>query len=99
MRRGSTPTFCLRLPAKASLFPTVTVLFAQDGKEILTLDRSRLSEKGAEVFFSLTEEETLSFRPAMPAELQLRLVDREGAVWVSGIRPVTVRKKYPEDLI
>jgi len=99
MRRGSTPTFRFRLPAKAFAFSEITVIFAQDGKEVLSVGKDRLSEDGQEVFFTMTEEETMAFTSSCSAELQLRLEDTEGSVWISETRPFSVRKKYPEDLI
>ena len=99
MRRGSTPTFRFRLPAKASAFSAITVYFVQNGQEILQVEKSRLTAEDDEVFFTMTEEESLSFAPSLPAELQLRLADEEGAVWVSEVRPFAIRKKYPEDLV
>ncbi len=99
MRRGSTPTFVLRLPAEASHFAEIGIVFTQNGSEILLVEKGRLSAAGDEISFTMTIEETMSFAPSVPSELQLRLVDLDGAVWVSDIRTVTVRKKYPEDLI
>ncbi len=99
MRRGSTPTFCFRLPEKASFFSEIDIIFVQNGKEILQVDKSRLTEEDQEVSFTMTVEESLSFAPSLTAELQLRLVDTEGNVWISEIRTFTVRKKYPEDRV
>ncbi len=99
MRRGTTPTFFFELPADATHFLTVEIVFVQDGKTVLTVDRSRLTANGRQVSFRMTEEETLSFLPEVNAELQLRLITEEGQVLVSDIRTCPIRKKYPEDLL
>ncbi|MBQ4064944.1 MAG: hypothetical protein IJD10_02475 [Clostridia bacterium] len=99
MRRGSTPTFVCRLPAAANHFSEIELVFVQDGKELLTVDKGRMTSEKDEVSFTMTEEETMTFAPSVLSELQLRLVDLDGAVWVSDIRTVTVRKKYPEDAV
>ena len=99
MRRGSTPTFVCCLPSAASHYCEIELIFVQDGKEILKIGKNRMSAEQNEVSFTMTVTETMTFAPAVPAEMQLRLVDLDGAVWVSDIRTVTVRKKYPEDAV
>ena len=99
MRRGSTPTFSFRLPAETSRFAEIGVIFTQNGKTVLAVDRSRFLAESTEISFVMTKEETLAFLPNEAAELQLSLTDVDGNIWVSDIRTCTVRKKYPEDLI
>ena len=52
-----------------------------------------------DVSFKLEEWETLDFAPGVIADLQLTLSTKDGDVYVSDIKKVAVRKKYPEDII
>lgn len=99
MRRGSTPTFVFTLPADSSCFSAITIVFVQDGREVMAVERPSLTLNGKEVSFVMSEEQSLAFAPSCRAEIQMRLVTQDGAVLISGIRTLPIRKKYPEDAI
>ncbi len=99
MRRGSTPTFVFTLPADASCFTEIEILFMQDTREVLRVSRPSLTLKGKEVSFVMSEMQSLAFAPSCNAEVQIRLVTEDGKVLISEIRTLPVRKKYPEDAL
>lgn len=99
MRRGTTPTFLFVLPTDSACFSGIEIVFVQDGRIILTVDRADLTLDGNEVSFVMTEEQSMAFSPSINGEIQMRLVAQDGTVLISEIRSFPVRKKYPEDLL
>lgn len=99
MRRGSTPTFLFSLPAEASRFSVIEIVFVQNGETILTVERDALTLDGNKVSFVMSEEDSMAFAPSINAEIQIRLVTEEGTILISEIRSFPVRPKYPEDAI
>ena len=98
MIRGSTPTFTCSLPADASLFVEIEVIFVQDGKEMIRLTKKDLTAaEGRGITFSLGEEQTLAFAAGVTAELQLRLVTSEGEIFLSLPKRLAVRRRISED--
>lgn len=98
MVRGSTPTFTILLPTDVSNLSSILVTFVQNGKHKMSFGFDRIVSSGKEISFELTEEETLTFSCDGAAEMQIRLETREGAVLISDIRRIPIRKKYPNDL-
>ncbi len=92
MIRGSTPTFTFLLPADASSYNGIDVNFTQSGSMVLLVPKSRLTAAGRSVSFRMTEEESLLFTDAAPAEIQLRLALPDGGVLLSEIRRLAVRR-------
>ena len=98
MRRGSTPTFTVNMPAHSSCFSEVTVVFVQNGKVILSLEDDALDFDGYSLTFTLTEEQSFMFEAGHIAELQLRAKTTLGQIVVSDIKQIAITKKYPEDI-
>ena len=98
MVKGSTPTFTLKLPVHTDIVNAITVIFVQDNGGSLMLDTERMTFDGYFVTFQLEEWETLEFTPGVIADLQFTFATTDGNVYVSEIRKVAVRKKYPEDI-
>lgn len=98
MRRGSTPTFRVNMPAHSSCFSDVTVVFVQNGNVILTIEHDFLTFEDYVLTFTLTEEQSFMFEAGHIAELQLRAVTTLGQVLVSDIKQIAIMKKYPEDI-
>ena len=99
MRRGSTPTFVFTLPIDSSYFSAITIVFVQDGREVMAVERPSLTLNGKDISFVMSEEQSLAFAPSRNAEIQIRLVTPDGTVLVSDIRTLPIRKKYPEDAL
>ena len=98
MRRGSTPTFNINMPAHSSSFTSVSVVFVQNGKVILTIENDALSFDDYTISFTLSEEQSFMFEAGQNAELQLRAKTTLGQVLVSDIKQIAILKKYPEDI-
>jgi hypothetical protein len=99
MVKGSTPTFKLKLPVHSDIINTIEVIFVQENHSSLTVEGDRMTFDGYFVSFKLEDWETLEFAPGVIADLQLTLSTKDGDVYVSDIKKVAVRKKYPEDII
>ncbi len=98
MRRGSTPTFTVNMPAHSSCFSRVTVVFVQNGKVVLTIENEDLIFNDYNLTFTLSEDQSFMFEAGHIAELQLRAVTNLGQIVVSDIKQIAVTKKYPEDI-
>ena len=98
MVKGSTPTFKLKLPVHTDIISTIQVIFVQENYSSLTVESDRMTFDGYYVTFKLEDWETLEFVPGVIADLQLSLSTIDGDVYVSDIKKVAVRKKYPEDI-
>ncbi len=99
MVKGSTPTFTLKLPVHTDMLSAIQVIFVQGNTCSLTIDSDRMTFDGHFVTFTLEEWETLEFAPGVIADLQLSLTTNEGKIYVSDIKRVAVKKKYPEDIV
>lgn len=97
MRRGSTPTFEIKMPTFASSFSDITVSMIQDGRLVLTVPFSSLTLKDKSILFTLSEEQTFLFNEGTNAEIQARATDNFGKILISDIKKIPIRKKYPED--
>lgn len=95
MTRGSTPTFVFTLPSDTSVYSDIDIYFSQNGSVILDVTQAALTLSGNEVSFTMTEEESLKFTASVPAEIQIRLVTRDGRIFISEIRRIAVLKRYP----
>lgn len=97
MTRGSTPTFVFTLPSDTSVYSDIDIdiYFAQNGSVILDVTQAALTLSGNEVSFTMTEEESLKFTASVPAEIQIRLVTKDGRIFISEIRRIAVLKRYP----
>lgn len=79
MIRGTTPTMHFELPFEATDIDEGYITISQRGLPNLDIPISRCTTDGNVLTLSLTQEETLRFRPA-PAELQLRVKTDENVL-------------------
>ncbi len=98
MVKGSTPTFTLKLPVHTDVISYIEAILVQENECSLTIDSERMTFDGYYVSFTLEDWETLEFAPGVIAELQFSFGTSDGSVYVSDIRKVAVKKKYPEDI-
>lgn len=98
MVKGSTPTFTLKLPVHTDIISDIQVVFVQENTCSLIVEADRMAFDGYFASFTLEEWETLEFAPGVIADLQFSLTTNEGKIYVSDIRKVAVKKKYPEDI-
>ena len=98
MVKGSTPTFTLKLPVHSDMITYFDVIFVQENEHSLSVDKDRMTFDGYYASFTLEDWETLEFAPGVVAELQFTFGTKDGSVYVSDIRKVAVKKKYPEDI-
>jgi hypothetical protein len=99
MVKGSTPTFTLKLPVHSDIITDIQVIFVQENIFSLTVEADRITLDGYFASFTLEDWETLEFAPGVIADLQFSLTTDEGKIFVSDIKKVAVKKKYPEDII
>ncbi len=98
MVKGSTPTFTLKLPIHTSAINFIQVMLVQENGHSLTVEGDRMTYNGYYASFTLEDWETLEFIPGIVADLQFTLGATDGNVYVSDIRKIAVKKKYPEDI-
>ena len=98
MVKGSTPTFRLKLPVHTDIITDIQAIFVQENESSLTIENDRMTFDGFYASFTLEDWETLEFVPGIIADLQVTLMTSDGKTYVSDIKKVAVRKKYPEDI-
>lgn len=74
MRRGTTPTHTFQLPVDASELKEIKIIYAQNGKEVLSKFKKDLALDGEFVSVRLTQEETLKFVTSSPCQIQVRVL-------------------------
>ena len=98
MVRGSTPTFRLKLPVHTDIISDVQAYLVQENEASITVEHDRMALDGYYASFTLEDWETLELVPNVVADLQITVVTTDGKIYVSEIKKVAVRKKYPEDI-
>lgn len=74
MRRGTTPTLTFTTPYEAELIQSGYLTFQQRGANVLDvpLDDPSITIADEAISISLTQEQTLAFTAAAPAQAQIR---------------------------
>lgn len=97
MRRGTTPIHRFTLPVKTEEISKIRVLYAQNGKLILTKQDEVTYESGRAVV-TLTQEDTLLFKSGTMAEIQLRIITTDGDVLASNVLTVRVKRLLEDEV-
>ena len=93
MRIGTTPTHTYKLPLPVSTYDNIRVIYSQDGREILSKEKSEAAAiDGNSISFKLTESETFMFRPDKMVEIQVRIKASDGTVDSSNIISTTAQR-------
>lgn len=71
MTRGTTPTLTFTLPFPADEVSSLWVTLAQNGEEVLNLDRAQCVIDGNTIAVTLSQEETLALDSNEKTEIQL----------------------------
>lgn len=103
MRRGTTPSYLLRIVGDDISEFKIVVTIEQEGKLFnLTGDRLDVSfddETGDTlILFTLTQEETLNFKTGS-ASVQVRAINTDGYAVASNDGVISIRKILYEELI
>lgn len=85
MYRGTTPTLKFTLPFDTSTLDAVWVTIAQGGKVIINKTKVDCDLKGKDISVTLTQAETLALTAENKAEIQLRVLTKDGLALASAI--------------
>lgn len=85
MRRGTTPTHTFTLPFDSSIIQKIRIVYAQQGRVVLTKTGDDVTISGNVAKTILTQQETLAFSCARPVEIQVRVLTIAGDVQNSDI--------------
>lgn len=96
MVKGSTPTFTLKLPVHSDMITSLEAILIQEDVWSIVIEHERFTFDGYYASFTLEEWETMEFDPGV-LELQITFRTEDTNVYVSDIRKVALKKKYPED--
>ncbi|MBE6582185.1 MAG: hypothetical protein E7648_02850 [Ruminococcaceae bacterium] len=96
MVKGSTPTFTLKLPVHTDMITSLEAIIMQEDVWSLIIEHERFTFDGYYATFTLEDWETMEFEPGI-VELQITFRTDDAKVYVSDIRRIAMRKKYPED--
>jgi len=93
MWRGTTPTHTFTFPADVDLesMSVIYISYAQDGAVVVEKEKSELEIIGNQIRFSLTQADTLKFRPGT-VKIQLRAKTSDGRAVASNIISTTTRE-------
>lgn len=93
--RGTTPVLKFDYPYTYADITDMTISFAQDGTTLLTLsmgDDDIHNIADHEVSVELTQEQTNLFKHNFPLEVQVKVKNTEGQVWVGDIEHYQVHR-------
>ncbi|MBQ7779269.1 MAG: hypothetical protein IJ404_02140 [Clostridia bacterium] len=96
MVKGSTPTFTLKLPVHSDMITYLEAILIQENVWSIVIEHERFTFDGYYASFTLEDWETMEFDPGI-IELQMTFRTDDAKVYVSDIRKVALKKKYPED--
>ena len=103
MIRGTTPTYTLTIEGQDLTDKTIYVTL-KIGKNLMTLTNDRLSvvysqqDQKSIVAFTLTQEETLSFKVGT-GDVQVRFINAEGIAYATDIGKIEIDKVLLERII
>lgn len=89
MIRGTTPRHVFRLPFSSDNVKMARVSYAQDGETVFTKTETACSIENDAVTVTLTQEDTLKFKPRRQVEIQLKVLTTSGEVLAT--RPFLVQ--------
>ena len=71
--RGTTPPLTFEVPFDPSRAKRLWITFAQDDKELFTIEKDDCTFDGNVINVTLTQEQTLSFSPDLYVQMQIRV--------------------------
>lgn len=94
MRRGTTPTLTFTTPYAADLIQSGYITFQQRQANVLNIPLSdpSVTIEDEAISVTLTQEQTLEFSTAAPAQAQIRAILTSGAAVASNIVQIPVCK-------
>lgn len=99
MRRGTTPTHTFTLPITVDNVSEALIVYAQSDEEILRKTVSECRMDGNTVSVDLTQEETLRFCCDKKAQIQMKVLTRDGKALVSNIITTDVSKCLTDEVL
>lgn len=92
LKIGTTPTHCFSLPFDVSLIQAIEITYGQNGKVVLQKDERDCTMEGNTVSVELSQLDTFEFKGGENVQIQLRVLDINGAVSASEIMCVSCQK-------
>ena len=92
MIRGTTPTLTFTIPLSSELIQSLYITFVQNGREVLTLTEKDCHFDGTTGTVKLTQAQTLRFNHSQYAEVQARILTKDGTALASNICCCTINR-------
>lgn len=99
MIRGTTPTHIFNLSIEASQIQSLRITYRQLGYKVLEKTEVDVTATGNMLKFTLTQEESLNFRPRINVDIQLKALLTNGIVVASPIIHMSVDKILNEEVL
>lgn len=99
MVRGSTPTHTFELPLDEENIKNVIVAYAQDDVVVLSKTIEDCIVSGNIITLELSQEETLLFNSKKKVDIQLKVLNNNGKVFISNIICTEVGKCFIDEVI
>lgn len=98
MIRGTTPTHIFNLPIDTKIIEDLRVTYEQAGKALVEKKLTDVTTDGKQIRLTLTQEETLLFRPGLHAHLQLKVLTTDKSVLANHVTEITVEEILNEEV-
>lgn len=92
MIRGTTPTLTFTIPFSSELIQSLYITFVQNDREVLTLTEKDCHFDGTAGTVKLTQAQTLRFNHSQYAEVQARILTKDGTALASNICCCTINR-------
>ncbi len=85
IRRGTAPEHTITLPCDSSRIKSLIITYAQNGIEVFHKTKEDCEFNGNTGHVTLTQEDTLSLKPKLKVQAQMRALTTDGVPLVSPI--------------
>ena len=99
MRIGTTPTHKFTIPINTDVVKEVEITYCQANEIILQKYIGDCQLEGNTVKTTLTQEDTFKFDEKTNVEIQVRVLDLNGAAFASGIMCVDVKRCLSKEVL
>ncbi len=99
MTQGTTPTHVFKLPIDTGTIRELRITYCQSGRTILEKTEADVEMSGDTITLTMTQQETLAFKPRQNIKLQVKSLTKSGVVMASAIKDLTVYEVLNKEVL
>lgn len=96
---GTTPTHIFNLPISTGIIKDLRITYTQFRRTIIEKDLNAVTLDEKSIRLTLTQKETLQFKPSSPAFWQMKVLTSNGAVLATKVQELPIDEVLNEEVL